>query len=418
MMFTSIKLILFLAHLASSSILKVDAFITPLPRNVVIVRNYRPLHTFTNDRIKHIDIPSSIKNGIGGGSIEDDNDDDNNYYGHGGVGHNNNNGGGSGGGGGSGDDGETGGFYNDPRFVLSTLSIAFAERYKRDIELQQKTISTLFLSSVGNKNGLSSLASSSLSLSASTTATTTATVGTLPTIHKQIMKRVISFVQSNAQPQLVSAKVKATEYIKWYIMEIEKNPLIVKSVSSGIISLCADFAAQSFEQRQALQHDQQQEQQNSNHHQTSLKGYDKRRLWACFTEGMFIAGPLMHFGYSWFESILPIHNGISSSQGSNIAAATQVIADSIILDSIFVATKILSTGILEGLSFHNDIIPQFQNEYWDTMKASWVTSIGLFPVEFACFRYLPLSLRTFSMSITSIIWDSVVSHKAHESRLL
>ena len=143
------------------------------------------------------------------------------------------------------------------------------------------------------------------------------------------------------------------------------------------------------------------------------KDYDQRRLTASFVEGLFISGPLMHFGYNYFENLIPIHG---SRRNQNIAAIAHVLADSIILDSIFVATKIFTTGVLEGHSVIEDIVPQFQNDYIDTMKTSWLTSTGLLPLEFACFRLLPTSLRPLSMDMTSVVWDGVISYKAHEAR--
>jgi hypothetical protein len=253
--------------------------------------------------------------------------------------------------------GDSGHFRGDPHvLLLGAFPLFFREQLKRDI--QQKIVASISRSS---------------------------------------SSRLLGSFQYTAS----SAYLKAAEYTTWYMASIEQNPLLVKSLSSGTISLCADYLAQFIEQRQLSQR--------------GGRLGDKRRSCACFVEGFLIAGPLMHFGYNVFESILPIQNGSNAER--SLAAALHAIADIVFLDTVFVATKMLSTGLLEGHSFENDIVPQFNNDYWSTVRASWVTSTGLFPLEFACFRFVPISLRSFSMSMTSIVWDCVVSLKSHEARL-
>ena len=326
---------------------------------------------------------------------------DDNYFNSGSGGNNGNSGNGSNGGGGRGGDDSNGGdgfrgswgggdFNGDPRFILGSLPFALAEKYKRD--MKRKALSTVTNASTSRLFLSARAASPVSSLSPK----------------DFLINRSISYVQSFQYATTMSftnAKFRSTEYMKWYLTELERNPLFVKSISSGFISTIADFAAQAFEQR-----NNKLELLNQ-----GRKKYDTRRLGACFAEGLFISGPLMHFGYDYFERIIPVQSSLG--RHSNVAAITHVLADCVFLDSVFVATKILTTGLLEGHSLRNVIIPEFQNDYRNTMMASWVTSTGLFPLEFICFRYLPISLRTLSMNMTSILWDGVVSYKAHESRL-
>merc|ERR1712226_1099152 len=102
--------------------------------------------------------------------------------------------------------------------------------------------------------------------------------------------------------------------------------------------------------------------------------------------------------------------------GSGLTAAMMhVLADTLILDSVFVATTIWVTGLLEGYSIRQ-LVPQFRKDYVPALKAGCATSIVVMPVELPCFRYLPLSFRVLAVNFIDIFWDAIISHMAHKSR--
>jgi len=200
---------------------------------------------------------------------------------------------------------------------------------------------------------------------------------------------------------------------QWYLELLEKRPLLTKSITSGIIAITGDWAAQTFAQNlkaRDLPKVHKIDGFNLGSLLTINGQYNLRRGLACMIDGLCISGPIMHIAYDFFERIFPV------SQGGSLAAFCHVIADSLMLDSIFIATALIMTGVLEGYSFQSDILPQFKTDYFPAIRASWITSTSLIPIEFACFRYLPLSLRTLSMNFTSVIWDGVVYYMAHRSR--
>jgi len=118
----------------------------------------------------------------------------------------------------------------------------------------------------------------------------------------------------------------------------------------------------------------------------------------------------MHLGYEMFEKILPCSS-------SSFAALSHVLADSVFLDSIFVASTFLVTGLMEGYK-PQEIMPQMKRDYIPALKASWVTSLLVLPIEFVCFRCLPLSFRVLAVNFIDVIWDAVISFMAHRSRHL
>jgi hypothetical protein len=207
---------------------------------------------------------------------------------------------------------------------------------------------------------------------------------------------------------LFSAKAKSKHMLQWYISQLESNPLMTKSLTSAMIAMSGDCAAQR------LEHKFMNKGVSSGTGTGSAKSYNVRRGMSVFTDGLLVTGPIMHLSYGLFERILPIQTGAGG--GGNLAALTHVLADSVFIDAIFVAITMTTTGLFEGYNLRNEIIPQLQTDFVPTMKASWVTSIGLLPLEFASFRYLPLSFRTLAMNLTSLVWDAVISMNTHRSR--
>eukprot|EP00978_Attheya_sp_CCMP212_P028150 scaffold96497_cov47-Attheya_sp.AAC.3 len=214
---------------------------------------------------------------------------------------------------------------------------------------------------------------------------------------------------------------------KWYMANLEAAPLITKAISAGIIALFGDYGAQWFAYR--LKHGKRNTSSADmrsgsseervtfqNYKQQpwwSIRGnYDIRRGLAVLSDGIFITGPIMHFAYTALEKFIPTTGGNRS-----LAALSHCIADSVILDALFVANVILTTGIIEGYDFKTQVLEQFRNgDYLDAIKASWLMSTAFLPLEFVFFRFLPVSLRVLAVNITDIVWGSVISFAAHKSR--
>jgi Mpv17 / PMP22 family len=207
-----------------------------------------------------------------------------------------------------------------------------------------------------------------------------------------------------AMAALVSRAAQA--FFLWYMAQLAANPIATKSVTAGVIGAIGDYMAQGL--------DRVLESKSSKSQQRFAFRYDARRGLSCLLYGLFISGPLMHLAYDLFETILPVSTGAAGA-GSGLAAISHVLADSVFLDSLFVATTFIVTGVMEGYN-RRQLMSQLKSDYLPTLKASWVTSLGLLPIEFLCFRYLPVSLRVMAVNFIDVIWDTVISFMAHRSR--
>jgi len=195
----------------------------------------------------------------------------------------------------------------------------------------------------------------------------------------------------------------------WYMARLHENPVVTKSVTAGAIGVAGDYAAQTIERmifRRKKEKVTGGTEQHHHHHQHHR--YDRRRGISVLLDGALLSGPLMHFAYELFESV-------GSANSSSLAAIFHVLADSIVLDSFFIATTFVVTGLMEGYS-RKQLIPQLKSDYVPTLFASWVTSIGLLPVQFACFRYLPVPLRVLGVNCIDVVWGAVISFFAHRHR--
>ncbi|KAL7562183.1 hypothetical protein ACA910_013442 [Epithemia clementina (nom. ined.)] len=200
------------------------------------------------------------------------------------------------------------------------------------------------------------------------------------------------------------------EGIVGYSVLLETNPMVTKSVSAGVIGAIGDFMAQWLEHGGLASKSKKPSNTSTKSTISSaISRYNARRGFAIFADGLLLSGPLMHLGYEVFEHVLPI------SGGGTLAALAHVVADTVLLDSIFIATTFWMTGLFEGFSIQQ-ILSQFRRDYVATIKAGGLTSFLVMPVELICFRFLPLSFRVLAVNFIDIVWDGVISYMAHRSR--
>ena len=188
----------------------------------------------------------------------------------------------------------------------------------------------------------------------------------------------------------------------WYLMVLEERPVLTKALTTGIIQLIGDYAAQSYEQKQ------------ENCTKTnSKKGYDLRRGVSLFADGLLLSGPLLHYCFEWMEEVWP--TGVDDDTIISLATLCHVFVNDYIIDSIYIGLSFVFTGIVEGYSLQQ-VADIFRKDYIATVRASWITSLGLIPVEILCFGYLSLSFRVLAMNFVDLLWGAIVSFYSHRSR--
>mmetsp|Transcript_33008 Transcript_33008/g.77955 ORF Transcript_33008/g.77955 Transcript_33008/m.77955 type:complete len:143 (+) Transcript_33008:544-972(+) len=98
-----------------------------------------------------------------------------------------------------------------------------------------------------------------------------------------------------------------------------------------------------------------------------------------------------------------------------LATLCHVFVNDYFIDTFYIAISFVFTGLAEGYD-RTEITEIFRKDFWATIQASWLVSLGLFPVEIFCFGYLSLSLRVLAMNFVDLLWGSIVSFYSHRSR--
>lgn len=193
----------------------------------------------------------------------------------------------------------------------------------------------------------------------------------------------------------------------WYMDCLRDAPLPTKCVTSACISLLGDGGAQFHEERTRAK--------KTGAQDVSLLHFDYsvRRGLTNFADSLLICAPMLHYGYGWLESVIPVLDHPSLPASS--AAAAHVLVDDYVFDAVFIAIMFITTGIGEGYR-PGQILSQFRKDYVPSVKTMWKAGFVLMPLEFCMFRYLPLSLRVLGMNLVEIVWDALVSFMIHKRR--
>lgn len=193
----------------------------------------------------------------------------------------------------------------------------------------------------------------------------------------------------------------------WYMDRLAAAPLPTKCLTSAAISLLGDGGAQYVEERARAQ--------KTGGAAVSPVNFDysARRGLTNFADSLLICGPMLHYGYNWLESMIPVMDHPSLPASS--AAAAHVLVDDYVFDAVFIAIMFVTTGLGEGYA-PRQILSQLRKDYLPSVKTMWKAGFVLMPLEFCMFRYLPLSLRVLGMNFVEIAWDALVSYMIHKRR--
>lgn len=210
-----------------------------------------------------------------------------------------------------------------------------------------------------------------------------------------------------------------SKFAKWYMKQMETHELRTKCISAGILGLIGDVCAQEV-----------------GHYLTStstleessgiLSRLDKRRMLAMFSDGALTTGPLLHFVYAWYESILPIpeidDQTFKSPEEKRNAikkrftvALIHVLFDNFVMAILYVFLMMIITATLEGK--YDSISHELRHDFVPAIKASWKASLmGLAPMQLMSFHFLPMELRVLAVNVQDVVWVTVMSYVTHRNR--
>ncbi|KAL7517646.1 hypothetical protein ACHAWX_002553 [Stephanocyclus meneghinianus] len=221
----------------------------------------------------------------------------------------------------------------------------------------------------------------------------------------------------------------ASGFAKWYMKQMEAHELRTKCISAGLLGLIGDVCAQEvghyFTQQPSLGSDGVLL-PDSLGFLGFLHRLDKQRMIAMFCDGALTTGPLLHFVYAFYESILPIpevdEGLITNSDEKRKAvrkrfctALIHVLFDNFIMAILYVFLMMVITATLEGK--YLTIPHELRHDFFPAVQASWKASLmGLAPMQLLSFHFLPMELRVLAVNVQDVVWVTVMSYVTHRNR--
>ena len=175
-----------------------------------------------------------------------------------------------------------------------------------------------------------------------------------------------------------------------YLTALDANPLLVKSVTAGVILGAADLAGQSIQRSMSDATDE---------------GVDIARFLRFAFFGFILQAPWNHFYYLLLDGALPpTEDPFTSTTG------IKVIIDQFIQAPIFTVIIFAFLGTLEGKS-PDDIKNQLEEDYTDTMVANWKLWVPATVVNIA---FCPPILRVLFLNVVFFFWSIFLSLKLNK----
>ncbi|KAL7510682.1 hypothetical protein ACHAXN_007548 [Cyclotella atomus] len=177
-----------------------------------------------------------------------------------------------------------------------------------------------------------------------------------------------------------------------YLTALDADPLLVKSVTAGVILGAADLAGQSI--------------QRATSKDESDEGVDIARFLRFAFFGFILQAPWNHFYYLLLDGALP-----PTEDPFTATTGIKVVIDQFIQAPIFTVIIFAFLGTLEGKSI--DVIKtQLEEDYTDTMVANWKLWV---PATMVNIAFCPPILRVLFLNCVFFFWSIFLSLKLNKS---
>jgi len=174
-----------------------------------------------------------------------------------------------------------------------------------------------------------------------------------------------------------------------YNEALDTDPLLVKSVTAGVILGAADFTGQAIE---GITKDED-------------KGVDWARTARFAFFGFILQAPWNHFYYLLLDGALP-----PTPEPFTPTTGIKVLIDQFIQAPIFTVLIFAFLGLLEGKAL-GDVKKQLDDDYVDTMFANWKLWVPATAVNIA---FCPPALRVLFLNCVFFFWSIFLSLKLNK----
>lgn len=214
--------------------------------------------------------------------------------------------------------------------------------------------------------------------------------------------------QSDRQPSTSTSLYLGAEVNElWnsYLDALESNPLLVKSITAGVILGAADLSGQAIQQATSAK-----EIAATEDMMTSTVGggggVDIARFVRFAFFGFILQAPWNHFYYLLLDGALP-----PTVDPFTSTTFIKVLIDQFIQAPIFTVLIFGFLGVLEGKSL-DAIKDQLDDDYVDTMVANWKLWVPATVVNIA---FCPPILRVLFLNVVFFFWSIFLSLKLNKT---
>lgn len=187
------------------------------------------------------------------------------------------------------------------------------------------------------------------------------------------------------------AQPPTTGIFHWYNQSLEKNPILTKSLTSGVIALAGDVSCQIAVEK--------------------VENVNMKRAAIFSLLGGALVGPTLHFWYSFLHKVLPAAN--------SMGAMGRLGLDQFVFAPVFIGTFLSSLLSLEHVSgneaetaLQEKIQTKLQTDWWPAVQINWLMWI---PAQFVNFRFIPGKYQVLFANVVGVFWNTYLSHAAHNS---
>lgn len=189
-----------------------------------------------------------------------------------------------------------------------------------------------------------------------------------------------------------------------YLSALEADPLLVKSVTAGVILGAADLSGQAIQQALAAKDAEGADVASAT--SASGKGVDFARFARFAFFGFILQAPWNHFYYQLLDGALP-----PTADPFTATTGIKVVIDQFVQAPIFTILIFGFLGLLEGKTT-DEIKKQLDEDYVDTMLANWKLWVPATAVNIA---FCPPILRVLFLNVVFFFWSIFLSLKLNKN---
>lgn len=208
----------------------------------------------------------------------------------------------------------------------------------------------------------------------------------------QLLPESPQFSRSSQQSKTTLGLAGFEEAWSSYLTALEADPLLVKSITAGVILGAADLSGQAIQQA------------TSESDEEASVDFGRFARFAFF--GFILQAPWNHFYYQVLDGALPpTEDPLSATTG------IKVVIDQFVQAPIFTVIIFAFLGFLEGKTTEQ-IKQQLDDDYTDTMLANWKLWVPATAVNIA---FCPPILRVLFLNCVFFFWSIFLSLKLNKT---